>query len=76
MNPAHLVFFILALALAGFIWGRFRYDLVALVALFASVLTGVVDPGEAFSGFSHPAVITVAAVLVLAAGFSIPVWWI
>ena len=37
--------------MALFIWGRLRYDLVALLALFASVLLGIVKPEEAFSGF-------------------------
>ncbi len=69
MHDAHLVFGILTLTLAGFIWGRFRYDLIALLALFAGVVAGVVDPGGAFAGFGHPAVITVAAVLVLSRGF-------
>jgi hypothetical protein len=32
------------------------------------VLTGILSPGEAFVGFSHPAVISVAAVVVLSAG--------
>lgn len=69
MSGAHLVFLILALTLAAFVWGRLRYDLVALLALLAAVLAGVVPSGEAFSGFGHPAVITVAAVLVLSRGF-------
>lgn len=69
MQPAHWVYLILALSLAGFVWGRIRYDFVALLALFAGVLTGVVAPEEAFAGFGHPAVITVAAVLVLSKGF-------
>jgi di/tricarboxylate transporter len=45
-----------------------RYDVVALAALVVCVLLGLVPASEAFSGFGHPAVITVAAVLVLSAG--------
>ncbi|MEQ8348148.1 MAG: SLC13 family permease [Sneathiellaceae bacterium] len=56
---------LLAATLGLFAWGRWRYDLVALTALLAAVLLGLVPTGEAFSGFAHPAVITVAAVLVL-----------
>ncbi|MGL6213862.1 SLC13 family permease, partial [Billgrantia desiderata] len=48
---------------------RFRYDLVALAALVVSVILGLVPGEEAFYGFGHPAVITVAAVLVLSRGF-------
>ena len=60
-----IVFAVLVMALVMFIWGRFRYDLVALLALMAVVLTGVLPVDQAFSGFSHPAVITVAAVLMI-----------
>ena len=42
-------------------------DLVALAALLACALTGVV-PAEVFAGLGHPAVISVAAVLVLSRG--------
>ena len=43
------------------IWGRWRYDLVAFIALLVALLTGLVPKEEAFSGFGHPAtVITVA----------------
>jgi len=45
-----------------------RYDVVALGTLVVCVLLGLVPPAEAFAGFGHPAVITVAAVLVLSAG--------
>ncbi len=60
-----IVFAVLAIAMALFFWGRWRYDVVAIVALLAVVYTGVVSPKEAFMGFGHPAVITVAAVLVI-----------
>jgi di/tricarboxylate transporter len=69
MNQPTLVFIILGLTLAAFVWGRVRYDLVALLALFAGVLAGAVPAADAFAGFGHPAVITVAAVLVLSKGF-------
>nr|WP_290829579.1 SLC13 family permease [Halomonas sp.] len=67
--PSTLVFIVLGLTLAAFIWGRFRYDLVALAALLSSVMLGLVPAESAFMGFGHPAVITVAAVLVLSRGF-------
>jgi di/tricarboxylate transporter len=62
------VFVVLALALALFVWGRWRYDLVALAALLAVAMAGIVPAESAFSGFGHPAVITVAAVLILSRG--------
>ncbi|MFT5470963.1 MAG: di/tricarboxylate transporter [Verrucomicrobiales bacterium] len=48
-----------------FVWGRWRHDMVALGSLLACVLTGLLPPAEAFAGFGHPAVITVACVLIL-----------
>lgn len=60
-----IVFATLAGALVLFAWGRWRYDLVALIALLAVVLTGVVPLDQAFNGFAHPAVVTVVAVLVI-----------
>jgi len=59
------VFAVLAATLGLFIWGRWRYDVVALGALLAVVAPGVVPASGAFEGFGHPAVITVAAVLVI-----------
>ena len=59
------VFAVLAVTLTLFIWGRWRYDVVALLALVAVLLAGIVPAHQAFVGFGHPAVITVAAVLVI-----------
>lgn len=60
-----LVFVVLAATLVMFVWGRWRYDLVAVLALLVLLATGTLPLEQAFDGFSHPAVITVAAVLVL-----------
>jgi len=59
---------ILVAAIVLFLWGRWRHDIVALGALLACVFAGLVPSGEAFAGFGHPAVITVACVLVLSQG--------
>ena len=58
-----------------FVWGRWRYDIVSIVALFTLVLVDKIlggkssqlieDPSQAFLGFGHPAVVTVAAVLII-----------
>jgi len=60
-----IVFGIIACTLMLFVWGRWRYDIVAVLALLAGVYLGVVPAMQAFAGFGHPAVITVAAVLVI-----------
>ena len=58
-----------------FVWGRWRYDIVSIVALFTLVLVDkilggessllIADPSQAFLGFGHPAVVTVATVLII-----------
>jgi di/tricarboxylate transporter len=62
-----LVFAILGGAVACFAWGRFRYDLVALAALLASVLGGVVSVKQAFLGFTSDVVVIIACALVVSA---------
>ncbi|MGD9707409.1 MAG: SLC13 family permease [Candidatus Delongbacteria bacterium] len=62
------VFAVLILTLGLFVWGKIRHDLVALSALFLLVILRVVDPASSFEGFGHPAVITVAAVLIIGKG--------
>ncbi len=59
---------LLVALVAMFLWGRWRHDMVALAALLACVGAGLVPPASAFAGFGHPAVITVACVLVLSRG--------
>lgn len=59
------VFGTLILALILFVWGPWRYDLVALLALLALTIAGIVPWNQAFAGFGHPAVVTVAAVLII-----------
>ena len=50
-----------------FIWGRLRYDLVAVLSLLAAIAAGVVPPDKAFSGFSDDIVIIIASALVVSA---------
>lgn len=63
-----IIFGTLLLTLVLFVTGRWRYDVVALLALLIVTLTGLIPVEQAFIGFSNPAVITVAAVLVLSRG--------
>lgn len=56
---------IIVAMLAAFIWDRWRYDVVALGALLAAIAAGIVPQDEAFSGFSDPVIIVIAAVLVV-----------
>jgi di/tricarboxylate transporter len=53
--------------MALLVWGRIRYDLVALLALLVSIAAGVVAPDKAFTGFSDEIVIIVASALLVSA---------
>ena len=61
---------LLGILVVFFVWERWRYDLVALAGLIISTLLGFVPADEAFLGFGHPAVVTVAAVLIISRGLS------
>lgn len=65
-----LAFGVVFVTIGCFIWGRFRYDVVALGALVAGVALGVISPAQAFSGFSNEVVIIIACALVVSAGFA------
>ncbi|MFC7705262.1 SLC13 family permease [Plastorhodobacter daqingensis] len=65
-----ILFAIFGALLVMFIWGRYRYDLVAFSGLLAGVVLGVVPADEAFTGFGHPATVIVALVLIVSAGIT------
>lgn len=60
-----IIFAVLAATLGLFIWDKLRYDIVAVLALLTVALTGLIPAGQVFSRLGHPAVVTVAAVLIL-----------
>jgi di/tricarboxylate transporter len=64
-QPQIIILAILATTVAMFLWGRWRHDMVAAGGLLACVMGGLIAPSEAFAGFGHPAVISVACVLIL-----------
>ncbi|HUO86658.1 MAG TPA: SLC13 family permease, partial [Thermoanaerobaculia bacterium] len=65
-----LLLAVVAVALALFVHGRVRMDLVGLLVLALLALTGLVSTEEALAGFSSPAVVTVWAMFILSAGLS------
>lgn len=57
---------LIALAmLTMFVWGRWRYDVVAMMALLAALLVGVVPADRAFHGFAHPVIAIIVSVLIV-----------
>ena len=65
--PQILAFGIIAATMGLFVWGRLRYDLVALLALLSGMAVGIVPADKAFSGFSDDIVIIVASALLVSA---------
>ena len=68
LHDQWIVFGVLTVTLGLFVWNRLRFDIVAMLALLAVAVAGLVPIDQLFSGFGHPAVITVAAVLVISQG--------
>ena len=66
--PQILSIAVIALMMAAFVQGRFRYDVIAACALLLAVALGVVPIAEAFSGFSDDIVIIVGSALLVSAG--------
>ncbi|HTN62304.1 MAG TPA: SLC13 family permease, partial [Devosia sp.] len=66
-TPQILAFIIILLMMVAFVWGRWRYDLVAAAALLAAVSVGVVAPETAFSGLSDDIVVIVGSALIVSA---------
>ena len=73
MQKIHFKFFhsmtitliILIITVAMFIWGRVRADIVALTALAALLVLGILTPAEALAGFSSPIVIMMIGLFVV-----------
>ena len=65
-----LAFGLIGLTIAAFIWGRFRYDVIALCALLAGVAIGVVPAKSAFDGLSNDITIIIGAALIVSAAFA------
>ena len=69
------IFCIIFFTFILFVWGKWRYDIISIIALCTLFITDlllgndrselIIDSSHIFSGFGHPAVITVAAVLII-----------
>lgn len=69
-TPQILSFAVTFVMMAAFVWGRYRYDLVAAAALLLALAVGIVPFEEAFSGFSDDIVIIVGSALLVSAGIA------
>ena len=68
MSDQYLLSITIISLLGMFIWSKFRYDALAAGALVILIILGVIPANQAFDGFAHPAVITVALVLIISQG--------
>lgn len=68
MSDQYLLSITIIGLLCMFIWSKFRYDALAIGALVILIILGVIPANQAFDGFAHPAVITVALVLIISQG--------
>lgn len=66
-----IVLSILLISFVFFIGGWLKPDVIAILVLISLVLTGLVEPGQAFEGFSSFAVIAIAGLMVLGKGLEI-----
>jgi len=68
VNDAALVFLVLAATIAAFASDRFRLDLVALLAMLAMAISGVLTPAQALAGFAEPITLMIAGLFIVGAG--------
>lgn len=61
---------VIVFMMAAFVWGRYRYDVVAVAALLAAIVLGIVPTKQAFSGFADDIVIIVGSALIVSAAIS------
>lgn len=65
-----LAFGLIGLTIGAFVWGRFRYDLVAVVALVAGLAIGIIPAEAAFDGFKNDVTVIIACALIVSAAFA------
>lgn len=65
-----LAFGLMGVTIIGFIWGRWRYDVIAVLALLAGVTLNIVPAKAAFDGFKNDITVIIACALVVSAAFA------
>ena len=63
--PTIVTLTVLAGTMLFFALGKFRSDSIAVCALLVLMLTGVLTPQEALSGFANPIILTIAGVFIV-----------
>jgi di/tricarboxylate transporter len=65
-----LAFGLVGATIVGFIWGRWRYDVIAVTALLVGVIIGVIPAEAAFDGFRNDITVIIASALIVSAAFA------
>ena len=65
-----LAFGLMGVTIIGFIWGRWRYDVIAVMALLIGVTLNIVPAKSAFDGFKNDITVIIACALVVSAAFA------
>jgi len=65
-----LAFGLMGATIAGFVWGRWRYDVIAVLALLIGVTLNIVPAKSAFDGFKNDITVIIACALIVSAAFA------
>ena len=65
-----LAFGLVGATIIAFIWGRWRYDVIAVMALLIGVTLNVVPAKAAFDGFKNDITVIIACALIVSAAFA------
>jgi len=65
-----LAFGLMGVTIIGFIWGRWRYDVIAVLALLIGVTLNIVPAKSAFDGFKNDITVIIACALIVSAAFA------
>ncbi len=70
LNDQLSIICLLGFSICMFLWGKIRYDIIALITLLLGYALKLIPLQECFTGFSHPAVWTVIAILIMSNALS------
>ncbi|WP_296595425.1 SLC13 family permease [Phenylobacterium sp.] len=65
-----MAFGLMGVTIGAFIWGRWRYDVIAVLALLLGVTLNIVPAKEAFDGFKNDITVIIACALIVSAAFA------
>ena len=65
MTPLEITLLILVLTIVAFITGKIPFSVISAGIMLSLIMTGVMEPAEAFSGFINTNVVMVVAMFVM-----------